>query len=58
MKLLISTYKYRNLAYNKSLKIEEVDNGSILPLYENKGGVVNEREILFLCHIMMENGLN
>lgn len=43
MKLLISTYKYKNSAYDKTLKIEEVDNGSILPLHENKGGVVNEK---------------
>ncbi len=35
-------YKYKNKYYNRPLKIEKISEGTILPLRENKGGVLNK----------------
>lgn len=35
-------YKYENKYFNKPLKIERISEGTVLPLKENKGGVLNK----------------
>ena len=44
-------YKYKNKYYNRPLKIEKISEGTILPLRENKGGVLNK-------NTMTESGLS
>ncbi|WP_405315488.1 hypothetical protein [Lactobacillus helveticus] len=35
-------YTYRNVSYNKSLKVIDIPYGTILPLKNKKGGVLNQ----------------
>lgn len=37
-----SKYEYKNKNYNKPLKIEKISEGTILPLKDNKGGVLDK----------------